>query len=100
MTQVDIFAPPSTLDAKFWEFHQENPQVFEKLVKMTTELKQAGRRKVGIKMLFEVIRWQHALETRGDHFKLNNSYTSRYARIIEEQHPELAGMFETRSIRS
>ena len=53
-----------------------------------------------MKMLFEVIRWQHLVHTRGDVFALNNNYTSRYVRLISEQHPELASMFELRRIHS
>ncbi len=100
MTQIDIFAPPSTIDAAFWDFHRKNPQVYRKLIEMTQQAKAAGRKRVGMKMLFEVIRWEHLVHTRSDDFALNNSFTSRYTRILQERHPELADMFEVRRLSS
>ncbi len=98
--QTDIFTPPSTIDQAFWNFHRKNPQVYKKLVEMTEHAKGINKRKIGMKMLFEVIRWEHLVHTRSDDFALNNNYTSRYVRIISEAHPELADMFETRRIKS
>jgi hypothetical protein len=98
--QLDIFAPPSTIDAAFWKFHKENPQVYDKLVELAYQAKRLGKRRLGMKMLFEVIRWEHLVHTRADDFALNNNYTSRYARIIEERNPELRNMFEKRRIHS
>ena len=100
MVQTDIFAPPSTIDEAFWKFHRENPQVYDKLVALTRQARALGKHRIGMKMLFEVIRWEHLVHTRSDDFALNNNYTSRYVRIISERHPELASMFETRKIKS
>lgn len=100
MSQLDIFTPPSTIDAAFWKFHHDNPGVYKKLVELAYQAKNAGRSKIGMKMLFEVVRWQHLVHTRGDTYALNNNYTSRYVRLIEECEPELVGLFEKRNIRS
>lgn len=98
--QIDIFSPPSTIDAAFWKFHKENPQVYNKLVQMAFHARRLGKAKIGMKMLFEVIRWEHLVHTRSDDFALNNNYTSRYVRIIEDQYPDLIGMFEKRILHS
>ena len=100
MNQLTILDDPSSIDRAFWKFHKGNPKVYQKLVQLTQEAKAAGRNKIGMKMLFEVARWQHLVHTRGDDYALNNNYTSRYARIIAEEYPELASMFEIRRIRS
>lgn len=88
------------MDAKFWKYHEENPEIFERLVEMTKAAKARGRKHVGMKMMFEVIRWEQSLTAKSDIFKINNNYTSRYARLITDTYPELYGMFETRRIRS
>lgn len=98
MTQISLFNPP--LEIRFREFDEENPDVYDKLVKMTFELKRIGHNKIGIGMLFEVIRWQVMLDTSDPDFKLNNSYRSRYARKIMLEYPELDGIFETRELRT
>jgi hypothetical protein len=98
--QANIFEPLSYIDTAFWKFHRGNPQVFNQLVDMAFEAKKLGKKKIGMKMLFEVCRWEHLVKTKGDDFALNNSYTSRYVRIIEEQYPALVGLFEKRRIRT
>jgi hypothetical protein len=69
---------------------------------MTRELVNRGRGKIGIKMLFEVLRWNYYMTTSDPNsdFKINNNYAPYYARLILERHPEWDGIFELRSIRS
>jgi len=93
-----MFVLPTGIDRAFWEFHRKNPQVYRKVVEMTRQARLRGKRKIGMKMLFEVIRWEHLVHTRSDDFALNNNYTSRYVRLLSEEHPELADMFETRRL--
>lgn len=90
----------SELDKRFWAFHKENPQVFQKLEELTKQAYDRGRKKIGIGMIFEVLRWNSFMATTGDPYKLNNSYRSRYVRILIDKHPEYANLFETRKIKS
>ena len=98
MSQATLFA--SKLDTEFWEFHVNNPAVYDELVKLSRQARRRGRARIGIKMLFEVVRWQRILSTTDPDWKLNNNYHSRYARLIMEQEPDLADMFELRELRS
>jgi hypothetical protein len=80
-----------------WErFHELNPHIYTLLVKMTRMLKEKGRTKIGIRMLWERLRWSYAVSTNSDDFKLNDHYTRFYARKIMEDNPDLKGMFEVR----
>lgn len=90
------------IQRQFEEFHHKNPKVYEELVKLARQAKRAGRTKIGIKMLFEVVRWQRFLATDDAHsdFKLSNNYHSRYARLIMEREPDLEGLFDLRELRS
>ena len=89
------------LEEKFMKFHQMNPEVYETLVELAYQAKQTGKQKIGIKMLWEVMRWQRFLATKDDgKFKLNNNYPSRYARLIMEQEEELKDIFDVRKLRS
>ena len=89
-----------SIQSRFERFHDANPWVLTKLEEMTGELVARGRRRVGIAMLFEVIRWEHLRSTTGDPFRLNNSFRSRYVRLMIHRHPEWADVFETRETRS
>lgn len=91
-------SPEPRIREAFLRFHAENPLVYEELVKLARRGKRAGVTRIGIKMLFEVLRWQHALDTAGDDFKLNNNYHSYYARLIMRKEPDLFGIFELRKL--
>jgi hypothetical protein len=90
----------SRIDREFAEFHAANPHVYDELVMLARRARRAGTTRLGIGMLFEVLRWRHALRTRGDDFKLNNNYRSRYARMLMDREPDLNGVFEIRELRA
>ncbi|MBT2366186.1 hypothetical protein J7E88_12920 [Streptomyces sp. ISL-10] len=90
----------ATIQAQFEAFHQLNPWVLRALESLTADyLKRSGGR-VGIGMLFEVLRWRYATATEGDEFRLNNNFRSRYVRLLIERHPEWAPAFEVRALRT
>jgi hypothetical protein len=88
------------LDERFAQYHAANPHVYAELVRLAREAKAAGRTKVGAKELTEVCRWHLRLKTVGAEFRLDNSLVALYARLIQEQEPDLRGLFELRRRRS
>lgn len=97
-TPPSVSVRHSQLDADFWAFHRANPHVYDTLVRLAREAKANGRRKAGIGMLWEVLRWQYFLRTTTVDFKLNNNLRSRYARLIMRQESDLHGFFDVRSL--
>lgn len=91
---------PTLADIRFQKFHSENPRVYVELVQLTRQAYERGRKRIGIRMLFEVVRWNRFLQTNDHEFKLNNNYHSRYARLIMHNHPEFEGMFELRELKA
>ena len=94
---------PSTsrLERAFWEFHSQNPHVYDKLEQLALQLRSSGVTRWGIKALWEVCRYELVLRTSSSarSFRLNNNYTAYYARLLMERCPDLAGFFETRQHR-
>jgi hypothetical protein len=88
------------IDIAFNEFHHANPQVYRQLVTMSRAWKDKGNQKCSMDMLFHVLRWEYNIKTTGEGFKLNDHYTSRYARNIAANNPDLADLFVTRTIKS
>lgn len=88
---------PLSIRDKFHEFYYANPHVYWRLRELAVDLKHRGRDRYSINGLFEVLRWEHAMKTSGDTFKLNNNYRALYARALMNNEPELEGFFETRS---
>ena len=86
---------------KFTKFHSDNPQVLESLVSKARTLKGMGHRRAGMKMLFELLRWDYLMTTEtNEPFKLNNNYTAYYARLIENNCPDLKDFFAKRKAKS
>jgi hypothetical protein len=88
------------LDEQFAEFHRLNPHVYNNLRTLAFRMVRAGRRHVGIKLLFERLRWEYSVRTshREEEYAMNNNYTSRYARLLMDQEIELRGVFEVRRL--
>ena len=90
-----------TLDERFTTYCANNPAVYRALCILARRMKSRGLRRIGMKSLLEVLRWEWSLATSDpDAFHVNNSYGSRYARLMMAQESDLAGIFETRSLRS
>jgi hypothetical protein len=94
--QLTLF--PRVCRGEFMDFHFANPHVYDALVSMARRWKEAGNTTCSIKMLYEVLRWQVGITTSGLDFTLNNSYTSRYARLIAANEPDLADLFQMRQL--
>lgn len=90
-----------SIQKQFEIFHKKNPQVYDMLVDMARQVKGLGKDKLSIKLLYERVRWELLFETKSeDEFKLNNSFTSRYARLIMEQEEDLKDFFDLRQINT
>lgn len=100
--QLTLEQDSDTIDGRFRAFHAANPAVYAELVRLARDLVAQGHRRLGIGMLWEVLRWQQMLTVdRGDSaYQLNDHYRSRYARLIMATEADLAGTFEVRNLRA
>ena len=96
MTQHDLFPPMPEAEARWREWHRDNPRVYELFQQYTLQAINAGRPRYSARVVIERIRWHVNIETRGDEFKINDHYTPYYARLFMRDHPQHAGFFETR----
>ena len=89
------------LEIQFWEFHRKNPIVYKYLVQFAFQwrMRRGNKAQLGMKALFERVRWQVSMgKTTGD-FKLNNNHTAFYARLLMRNNPKLQDMFKVRRQR-
>jgi len=94
------FAKTDEIQIAFLKFHEDNPHVYDMLVKLARQVKEAGRKRYGIECLFARLRWHYDFEAKtDDEFKLNNNFTSRYARLLMEREKDLEGVFSLRELR-
>lgn len=90
----------SQMDYQFEKYHYENPIIYEQFKKFALQVKESGKQRYGAKAVFERIRWFFDIETKGDTFKINNNYVSRYVRKLIKEMPEFNDFFATRELRS
>jgi hypothetical protein len=91
----------SRIEERFLSFHRDNPDIYLTLARLARQAKASGRQKMGVKMLWEVMRWELIIQSTGSEgYKLNNDFPSRYARLIMEQEQDLSTFFELRRLRS
>lgn len=113
----------------FIEFHEENPEVFTQFKKYLRDIvmaemkrkkfllmdsvKEDKKLRTSSKMILNRIRWEiataglkgtgseeNAANHKFDAFKINDAFTSRYARLFCNQNPEWAFLFNLRELRS
>lgn len=91
--------PPETIQERFERYHREHPEVYRLLVNLARQAHARGKR-VGIKCLFEIVRWNFWIRRGDEGFVLNNDFTSRYGRLIMQREFDLRDYFETRELKA
>lgn len=99
---IDFAVRPisSAAERRWRDFHAANPRVYQVLRDLALHAVRRGKRKVGMKALWETARWHVWLETNADDYRFNNSFTAYYARELMRREPELRGVFEARRLRA
>lgn len=92
----------STIQERFEAFDAAHPDVFELFKRFAEAAVQMGRRRGGAKLLIERIRWHYFTSStaNGADFKIDNRFTSRYARKLIAERPEFADFFELRKLQA
>lgn len=93
------YAPEATIAERFAAFHASNPHVADALEQMAGEWL-ARHQHVGMKALFERLRWESGISTDGVPYVLNNDFTAHYSRLLMTRRPEWDGRIPTRCLRS
>lgn len=89
----------SDLQAKFWEFHIANPQVYALFERFTFEVIMRGFRHYSADAIIHRVRWETSITTTDNEFKINDHHTAYYARRFHANHPEHDGFFRLRGVR-
>ncbi len=85
-----------SITEQFRAFDTQHPWVYRALEQLVAQRLGAGASRIGMKALFEALRWRHPHGVKG----LNNNYTALYARRLIVEHPQWASAIEVRRRRS
>ena len=90
----------------FEEFDRENPEVWERFQEIALRLIGLGFKHYSADAILHAERIHRDLKTTGageaagKQLKLNNNFSSRYARKFHQLHPQYADCFETRRLKT
>ena len=90
-----------TIQEAFENYHHDNPKVYEFFKKYSFLAIERDYKKYSAKQILGRARWHLEFEAKGDcEYKINDAFTSRYARLFASDFPEHADFFNYRHIRS
>lgn len=87
-----------TRDA-FREYHAKRPEIYKLFLQYSTQMMSTGRKRYSAKCIMERIRWEEDFKRPGSQFKISNSFTSIYVRMLIYNHPEFADFFKLKKVR-
>jgi len=88
-----------TQKQQWWEWHKENPHVYEMFERFALEAYNTGRENFSHWLIMNRIRWETAIVTTGDDFKIRNDFIAYYARLFMVHHPQCRGFFRTKKMK-
>lgn len=95
----DLYAGP--IDSAFAEFNAGHPEVYSSFCSIALSLIKRGHKHYSADAILHVIRFRAAIKKEVlSVYKINNNFTSRYARKFIEDYPQHSEFFETRILKS
>lgn len=88
-----------TLFERWREWHTINPHVYDMFERFTFDLIKAGVQQSSAWLIINRMRWETALKTHGDKFRISNDFIAMYARFFMYRNPEYEGFFKTKELK-
>jgi hypothetical protein len=90
-----------SIQKQFRRFDAQHPEIYQEFCQIAQNLLQRGRSYYGSKAILEVIRYHRILSGKSETetFKINNTYSSRYARKLMEEDDRFRVFFELRELK-
>ena len=91
-----------SIQERFERFDALHPEIYAEFRQIALSLMTRGRLHYGSKAILEVIRYHRILSGKSETepFKINNTYSSRYARKLMDEDGRFSDFFELRELRS
>ena len=93
---IEIISPTRQ---RWLEWHLANPHVYELFKAFTFQAIDRGHKRLSAWLVVNRIRWETAVETNGEDFKISNNFIAYYARLFMEEHPRYRGFFRTKPLK-
>tara|TARA_R110002020_G_scaffold27590_1_gene89043 strand:+ start:627 stop:971 length:345 start_codon:yes stop_codon:yes gene_type:complete len=94
--QFDFDEPVGNLAVRWQLFDKENPRVYDLFKRYAFQAIKAGAAYCSGSLIVERIRWEVAIQTLGEDFKVPNEFIPFMTRKFMTDFPAHEGFFETR----
>ena len=91
-----IMAPATPIEKRWRAFHLAHPYIGQELERRALQLRRAGAQRIGVKMLWESMRFDALVRSDDRPYAFNNDYAAIYSRWLIHNHPGLDDVIETR----
>tara|TARA_B110000503_G_scaffold39926_1_gene65569 strand:+ start:41 stop:319 length:279 start_codon:yes stop_codon:yes gene_type:complete len=88
-----------TLTQKFDAWNEENPEVYKLFCKFSLQAAARGHKRLSAWMIVNRIRWETAVVTTGNDYKVSNDFIALYARKFMIDYPQHAGFFLIKTMK-
>jgi hypothetical protein len=88
---------PGSVTTSFAEYHAANPHIYREFETRALALLAAGATRIAVAKIREEIRADMAVRTLSAEYKLSNTFTPDYARMLVANNPALAKVIELKS---
>lgn len=89
-----------SIDQRFTDYHKDHPQVYEWFKTFALQAIDRKKGKTSAKLIVNRIRWEMNFQVIGEDYRINDAYSSRYARLFIKDFPEYTSYLEMRELRS
>ena len=84
---------------KWWRWHNANPDVYDMFERFALDAIRQGHTNLSAWLIVNRIRWEVAMETSGDDFKISNDFIAYYARLFHAKNKQHEGFFRTKKLK-
>ena len=83
----------------FKKYNNDHPDIYDRFRKYADKMRQTGRKKYSAKCIMERIRWDHDIKHTDSDFKISNSMTSFYVRLLIWDQNDYLGFFQVKKVK-
>jgi hypothetical protein len=100
--QPTLLSAASRAEERFQRLLREHPEVFTAFRRRAWQLRERGKRHISADSICHYLRDETPIDTRTgeDTYKINNDFSSRFARLLIAEEPSFSAYIETRKLRS
>lgn len=91
-----VQASPGDFRPDFPVWLRDNPDIWSAFYHKSVTLMEAGRSHFSARTIIEVIRWDSAIHSQGDIYKINNNWAPDMARLFMKTVPGASDLFALR----